>query len=142
MPCSLDERVELHLPEQIIDEISLFAVNVTSDVSNQGQQSQIDYGFWVSLLNQLHVVKVLLLLKIINTIKIDIGKRNQKMQLMLVNSQLLKDQFQIILQTAPILLIYFSSILIQKLLITFYVSLICILHKNHLEQSLLMPSKA
>ena len=142
MPCSLDERVELHLPEQIIDEISLFAVNVTSDVSNQGQQSQIDYSHWVSLLNQLHVVKVLLLLKIINTIKIDIGKRDQKMQLMLVNSQLLKDQFQIILQTAPILLIYFSSILIQKLLITFYVSLICILHKNHLEQSLLMPSKA
>ena len=142
MPCSLDERVELHLPEQIIDEISLFAVNVTSDVTNQGQQSQIDYSHWVSLLNQLHVVKVLLLLKIINTIKIDIGKRDQKMQLMLVNSQLLKDQFQIILQTAPILLIYFSSILIQKLLITFYVSLICILHKNHLEQSLLMPSKA
>ena len=134
---SVRQRVELHLPEKIIDETSLFAVNVTSDVSNQGQQCQIDYGHWVSLLNQLHAVKVLLLLKIINTIKIDIGKRDQKMQLMLVNSQLLKDQFQIILQTAPILLIYFSSILI-----TFYICLIYILHKNHPEQNLLMPSKA
>ena len=134
---SFRQRVELHLPEKIIDETSLFAVNVTSDVSNQGQQSQIDYGLWVSLLNQLHVVKVLLLLKIINTIKVDIGKRDQKMQLMLVNSQLLKDQFEIILLTAPILLIYFSSILI-----TFYICLICILHKNHPEQNLLMPSKA
>ena len=39
---SLDEREELHLPEQIIDDTSLFAVNFTSDVSNQEQQLQID----------------------------------------------------------------------------------------------------
>ena len=32
----------------------------------------------VALLNQLPVLKILLLLKIIDTIKIDIGKRNQK----------------------------------------------------------------
>ena len=32
------------MPEQIIDDTSLFAVNVTSDVSNQEQQSQIDDG--------------------------------------------------------------------------------------------------
>ena len=44
MPCPLDEREELHLPEQVIDDTSLFAVNVTSDVSNQEQQSQIDDG--------------------------------------------------------------------------------------------------
>ena len=44
MPCLLDEREELHLPEQIIDDTSLFAVNVTSDVSDQDQQSQIDDG--------------------------------------------------------------------------------------------------
>ena len=35
MSCPLDEREELHLPEQIIDYTSLFAVNVTSDISNQ-----------------------------------------------------------------------------------------------------------
>ena len=44
MLCPLDEREELHLPEQIIDDASLFVVNVTSDVSNQEQQSQIDEG--------------------------------------------------------------------------------------------------
>ena len=33
--CPLAEREELHLPEQIIDNPSFFAVNVTSDVSNQ-----------------------------------------------------------------------------------------------------------
>ena len=44
MPCPLDEREELHLPEQIIGDTSLFAVNITSDVSNQEQQSQIDDG--------------------------------------------------------------------------------------------------
>ena len=104
MPCPLDEIEELPLPEQIIGDTSLFAVNVTSDVSSKSNNLKL---MMVRLLNQLPVVKVLLLLKIINTIKIDIGKRNQKMQLMLVNSQLLKDQFQIILQTAPILLIYF-----------------------------------
>ena len=75
----------------------------------------------VRVLNQLPFVKVLLLLKIFNTIKRDIGKINQKTQLMPVNSQLLKDQFQIILQTAPILLIYFLITLIYKLLITFYI---------------------
>ena len=32
------------MPEQIIDDTSLFAVNVTSDVSNQEQQSQIADG--------------------------------------------------------------------------------------------------
>ena len=37
-------REELHLPEPIIDDTSLFAVNVTSGVSNQEQQSQIDDG--------------------------------------------------------------------------------------------------
>ena len=40
MPCPLDEREELHLPEQINDDTSLFAVNV----SDQEQQSQIDDG--------------------------------------------------------------------------------------------------
>ena len=44
MPCPLDEREELHLPGQIIDDTSLFAVNVTSDVSKQEQESQIDDG--------------------------------------------------------------------------------------------------
>ena len=44
MPCPLDEREELHLPGQIIDDTSLFAVNVTSDVSNQEKESQIDDG--------------------------------------------------------------------------------------------------
>ena len=104
MPCPLDEREELHLPGQIIDDTSLFAVNVTSDVSKQEQESQIDDGHPAQSASS---NQILLLLKIIDTIKIDIGKRNQKMQLMLVNSKLLKDQFQIILQAAPILLIYF-----------------------------------
>ena len=45
MPCPLDEREELHLPEQIIDDIYFsFCRNVTSDVSIQEQQSQIDDG--------------------------------------------------------------------------------------------------
>ena len=43
-PCSFDEREELHLPEQIIDDTSLFAGNVASDVWKQEQQSQIDDG--------------------------------------------------------------------------------------------------
>ena len=43
MPCPLDEREEIHLSKQIIDDTSLFAVNFTSDVSsNQEQQLQID----------------------------------------------------------------------------------------------------
>ena len=42
MSCPSNEREELHLPEQIIDDTSFFVVNVTSDVSNQEQQSQID----------------------------------------------------------------------------------------------------
>ena len=33
--CPLAEREELHLPEQIINNTSFFAVNVASDVSNQ-----------------------------------------------------------------------------------------------------------
>ena len=41
MPCPLDEREELHLPEQIIDDTFLFAANFTSDVSNQEQQFQV-----------------------------------------------------------------------------------------------------
>ena len=44
MSCPLDEREELHLPEHIIDYTSPFAVHVTSDISNQEQQSQIDDG--------------------------------------------------------------------------------------------------
>ena len=42
MPRPLNEREELHLPEQIIDHTSLFAVNFTSYVSNQKQQFRID----------------------------------------------------------------------------------------------------
>ena len=72
---SLDEREELHLPEQIIDDTSLFAVNFTSDVSNQEQQFQVEH---VQPAQSASSLKVLLLLKIINTSKIDIGKRNQE----------------------------------------------------------------
>ena len=44
MPCPLDERKELHLPEQTIDDTSLFAKNVTSDVTNQEQPCNVDDG--------------------------------------------------------------------------------------------------
>ena len=44
MPCPLDEREELHLPEQTIDDTSLFAKNVTPDVTNQEQPCNVDDG--------------------------------------------------------------------------------------------------
>ena len=50
-------------------------MNVTSDVSNQEQESQIDDGHPAQSASS---NQILLLLKIIDTIKIDIGKRNQK----------------------------------------------------------------
>ena len=104
IPYPLDEREELHLPEQIIDDASLFAINVTSDVTKKEHQSQIDDGQLAESASNCE-----------SSVAVENNqynqnrrwKKNQKMQQMLVNSQLLKDQFQIILQTAPILLLYF-----------------------------------
>ena len=73
----------------IIDDTSLFAVNVTSDVSNQEQQSQIDDGPPAQSASSCE-----------SSVVVENNQYNQnahwknksKMQLMLVNSKLLKDQ--------------------------------------------------
>ena len=100
MPCPLDEREELHLPEQVIDDTSLFAVNVTSDVSNQEQQSQIDDGQLAQSASSCE-----------SSVVVENNQYNQ-------NRYWKKKS--------------------KNAMITFYVSLICILRKNHLEQNLLI----